>query len=187
MRASDLPNLISLLRIFLVVPIVLLLLREAYASALFLFLIAGVSDGLDGYLAKRHGWVSRLGTILDPSADKLLLMGCYVALGWLGHIPWWLVFTVVGRDVVIVVGAGAFYALVGRYDMSPSWMSKVNTFAQIVFGLLVVASLAWMPLSPELMEAMIYIVFVTTLLSGTDYVWTWSRRAWRELRPSKTS
>lgn len=182
MNRSDIPNLISFLRIMMVVPIVMLLFREAYGTALSLFLIAGVSDGLDGYLAKRYGWTSRLGSILDPLADKALLVGCYVALGWMDHIPLWLVFAVVGRDVIIVAGAFAFYALIGRREVIPSWMSKVNTFAQIVLGLTVVLSLAWYPLPERLLNAMFQIVLVTTVMSGADYVWTWSRRALSERR-----
>lgn len=177
MNRSDIPNLISFLRIMMVVPIVVLLFREAYAAALLVFLIAAVSDGLDGYLAKRYGWTSRLGSIIDPIADKLLLVSCYVALGWLGHIPMWLTYVVVGRDIIILAGALAFHVLIGRYDMEPSWMSKVNTVAQLVLGLAVVLSLAGLPLSADVLGAFVYVVLVTTLMSGVDYVWTWSRRA----------
>lgn len=177
MTKSDIPNLISFLRIMMVVPIVVLLFRETYNAALLLFLVAGLSDALDGYLANRYGWTSRLGSILDPLADKALLVGCYFALGWMGHIPLWLVLAVVGRDVIIVAGATAFYFLIGRFTMTPSWMSKVNTFAQIALGLAVVMSLAWFPLPEQLLNALFQIVFVTTLMSGADYVWTWSRRA----------
>ncbi len=179
MTKKDIPNIISVLRIFLVVPVVLFLLDEEYAYALFLFFVAGISDGLDGFLAKRYGWTSRLGSILDPIADKLLLVCCYVTLGWLGHIPVWLVVAVITRDAVIVLGAVAFYLLIGRYEMAPSWASKVNTFAQIVLGLAVVTTLALFPVMPWVFDVLVYFVLITTILSGADYVWTWGVRAWR--------
>ena len=90
MNRSDIPNIISMLRIILVIPTVMLLLNERYGQALILFAVAGASDGLDGYIAKRYHYVSRLGTILDPLADKLLLVCTYLALGWLGLLPAWL-------------------------------------------------------------------------------------------------
>ena len=105
MNARDIPNIISVLRIVLVVPIIVLMLEQQFAAALLLFFVAGLSDGLDGYLAKRNNWGSRLGSILDPLADKLLLISSYVALGWLGLIPVWLVAVVLIRDIVIVSGA----------------------------------------------------------------------------------
>ena len=90
MKWRDLPNLISVFRIVLVVPIEYLLLQQHYVSAMILFFLAGISDGLDGFLAKRFNWTSRLGSVLDPLADKLLLVCTYLVLGWLGHLPWWL-------------------------------------------------------------------------------------------------
>src|SRR3990172_3309285 len=105
MGLKDIPNIISLLRMALVPPVVILLLNGYYGWALLVFVSAGLSDGLDGYLAKRFGWRSRLGAILDPLADKLLLVASYLTLGWLGQLPLWLVAVVVGRDIVIVAGA----------------------------------------------------------------------------------
>ena len=105
MRASEIPNIISILRILLVIPVIWLLLTDDFPSALWLFAIAGVSDALDGFLAKRYGWQSELGSLLDPLADKILLVSCYVVLGWLLLLPAWLVATVILRDVMIVVGA----------------------------------------------------------------------------------
>jgi cardiolipin synthase len=179
MKKRDIPNVISVLRILLVAPVVYLLLSEHYKEALMLFFVAGVSDGLDGYLAKHYGWTSRLGSILDPIADKLLLVCCYAALGWLGHIPLWLVVAVFARDIVIVLGAVAFYWLIGRYEMEPSFVSKLNTVCQIVLVLAVVMSLSVMPLSAVTINVMIWTVLVTTILSGFDYVVTWGVRAWQ--------
>ncbi|TPW16145.1 MAG: CDP-diacylglycerol--glycerol-3-phosphate 3-phosphatidyltransferase [Halothiobacillaceae bacterium] len=179
MILKNIPNFISVVRIFLVAPVVILLLEERYGLALLIFAIAGVSDALDGYLAKRFNWTSHVGSILDPMADKLLLVCSYFTLAWLGHIPVWLVATVIARDVIIVVGAMAFYWLVGRYEMEPSWFSKINTFTQIVLVLAVVASLSIVPLGESTLDLVIYMVLVSTVISGADYVWTWGRLAWR--------
>lgn len=184
MTPRDIPNIISLLRIALVIPVVYLLLERQFSYALVLFFIAGFSDGLDGYLAKRNNWVSRLGSILDPLADKLLLVFSYLALGWLGEIPMWLVIAVMVRDVIIVVGAIAYHELIGKYDMTPTWMSKTNTFCQILLILVVVFSLGAYALPDLLIEALIYIVALTTLVSGINYVWVWGRRAAHNNNPT---
>ena len=105
MKRSDIPNLITVMRIVLVVPVSWSLLRQEFGLALALFFVAGVSDGLDGFLAKHYGWSSRLGALLDPLADKALLVACYASLAWIGLLPVWLLVLVVARDVVIVAGA----------------------------------------------------------------------------------
>ncbi len=173
----DIPNAISIGRIILVLPVALLLLAEEYLGALLLFFAAGLSDGLDGLLAKRYGWHSRLGSILDPLADKTLLVVSYLCLGWVGAIPEWLVAIVIGRDLIIVAGAAAFHLLIGRYEMVPTWISKVNTTMQILLVLVLVFSEAVFALPEDLLTGMVYVVCVTTLASGVDYVWTWSFRA----------
>ncbi len=177
MKLSLLPNVITVLRVLLVLPVVLALLNEQYGIALILFGVAGVSDGLDGYIAKRYDCTSRFGSILDPLADKLLLVCTFLSLAWLGLLPWWLVAVVLVRDLLIVVGGFAYHRLIGEYDMSPSYISKLNTAAQIVLGFLVVLSMSLWPLSKWVIDGMIYFVLVTTILSGAGYVWTWGRRA----------
>lgn len=177
MNLRDLPNIITILRILLVLPVVVALLNEFYGVALLLFAVAGASDGLDGYIAKRYNCASRLGSILDPLADKLLLVSTYVSLGWLGVLPWWLVVIVLLRDLLIVGGGVAYHHFIGEYEMSPSIISKLNTASQIILGFSVVLSMSLLPLSDAVINGMIYFVLVTTLLSGGDYVWTWGRRA----------
>lgn len=179
MRLHFLPNLISVLRILLVGPVAWCLLTQRYAEALLLFVVAGISDGIDGYLAKRFSWQSRLGSILDPLADKLLLVTTYLILAWLEVLPMWLMAAVVARDIVVVGGALAFHWMVGRYAMAPSLVSKANTVAQIVLAVAAVASLSVLPVPPWMLDGMIMVVFATTLLSGADYVWTWGSRAYR--------
>ena len=182
MTRRDIPNIISILRIMLTVPVVVLMLREQFGAALLLFAIAGASDGLDGFLAKHYGWESRLGSILDPVADKLLLVSSFLTLGWLGIIPFYLVVVVLARDLAIFAGALAFHWLIGTYEMVPTIVSKINTFFQIVLVVAIVFSLSLFGLPGWLIHSLIYIVLITTVLSGIDYIWTWGRTAIREYR-----
>lgn len=171
------PNVLCLLRMLLVVPIAWLLNAGEYKLTLWLFAFAGFTDGLDGFLAKRCGWTSELGKILDPLADKLLLVSVFITLAVLGIVPAWLAVTAVLRDVVITVGAITYKALYGDPRGRPTAISKMNTLFQILYLLLVVASKAgeW-PLDTVLL---IFgaLVFVTTVVSGIDYVVTYTRKA----------
>lgn len=178
MKASDLPNLITFLRFLLLPPVVLLLLNRRYDAAMLVFAVAGFSDALDGYLAKRYHWTSRLGGLLDPLADKLMLVSGFVTLAWLGVIPAWLVALIILRDVVIVTGAIVYHLRIEKLEAEPSAVSKVNTLAQILLILAVMFSQAFHQLPEFLMNMLIYGVLLTTLWSGFDYVWTWGRRAW---------
>ena len=177
MKARDIPNLICIVRILLVPPVVVLMLWGDFALALLLFAIAGASDGLDGYLARRFDWRSRLGAILDPLADKLLMAASYITLGWLALLPWWLVVLVLGRDVVIISGSVAFHRFVSDIELAPTRISKANTLFQILLVLLVMAMMGGLSLPPWLVSAMVALVTTTTLLSGGHYVWSWSRLA----------
>lgn len=183
----DIPNLLTILRIVLVAPIVWLLAEQRYGQAMVIFAIAGVTDGLDGYLAKRNEWVTRLGSLLDPLADKLMLLSSYVVLGWTGVLPMWLVLLVLGRDVVIVGGAFAFHFLVGRFDADPMMISKLNTVAQIALVLLVVLGEIVSGLPASVIEAMTFCVVVTTIASGAGYVWSWGKRAYRMASEKRAS
>lgn len=177
MNRRDIPNIISTARILLTVPIIWLLFEEEYDSALILFIIAGVSDGIDGWLAKHYGWQSRLGSILDPVADKLMLMSSYVALAWVGHIDVGLAVAVLLRDLVIMGGATAYHFLVGSYEMRPNWLSKVNTVCQIVLVVWVLLALALWPVMTQAVFWLSVMVWLTTVGSGIQYVWQWGRSA----------
>lgn len=187
MRLSDLPNAISVLRLLLVPPVVWALIEERYPLALVLFAIAGASDGLDGFLAKHFDWRSRLGAVLDPLADKILMAACYLVLGWLGHLPAWLVAVVIGRDLLIVTGAVVYHLSIERVDMAPTLMSKFNTLAQLVLVVVVLVGLAGpFELSYSLVSALSYLVVATTIVSGGQYVWLWGQRAWMYRRRRQT-
>ncbi|GAB6040413.1 CDP-alcohol phosphatidyltransferase family protein [Endothiovibrio diazotrophicus] len=182
MERRDIPNLITVIRILLVAPIAATLAERHYGWALALIAVAGLSDGLDGFLARRFDWRSRLGALLDPLADKLLLTVSFLVLGWLEVVPLWLVAAVIGRDLLIVGGALAYHRRVGRLEMEPSRWSKINTALLLGYLLAVVAGQAlggalarWSPL-------LVWPVLATTVVSGVDYVIHWSARARKEAR-----
>lgn len=177
MKARDIPNIITALRFLLVPPVIILLLQERFTAALIVFGVAGLSDGLDGFLARRFDWRSRLGGIMDPLADKLLVVSSFVTLGWLGLIPAWLVLLVILRDLVIIAGATFYHMRIEQFDAEPSVASKLNTAAQVLLVLAVLYSSGIQALPVMLMDVLLYGVLVTTLWSGFDYVWTWGRRA----------
>ena len=158
-------------------PVVWALLNLEYATALILFAVAGFTDALDGFLAKQFHWQSRLGSILDPLADKLLLVSSFLALAWIELIPLWLVVVVIARDLLIIIGGVVFHYMFVQFDMAPSRVSKANTFFQIIFVLAVVFYHGEFAFTPWIVEALSYIVLVTTVMSGMDYVWVWGRRA----------
>jgi cardiolipin synthase len=182
LRAAHIPNLLCVLRILLVPPIALLLLRGQYLAALGVVFVAGLSDGLDGFLAKRYHWQSRLGGLLDPIADKLLLTTTYVALTVQGLVPPWLTTVVIGRDLVIVSGGLAYQWLVRPVQPEPSKASKLNTGTQLLFLVSVIAVAALPGVVPPERAAAVLMglgaaVFVTTTVSGLDYVLRWGQRA----------
>lgn len=171
MRLRDLPNLITGMRIFSVAPLAWLLVRERYEAALLLAIVAGGSDAIDGWLAKRFGWVSRLGSLLDPLADKLLLGVGMAVLTLQGHLPVWLLVLVLGRDLVIVGGATTFNFLVRPIDGEPSLISKLNTTVQIGLVLVVLLQLAMSSLPSLGSQYWIWATAITTIASGVHYVW----------------
>lgn len=177
MKPRDIPNILTLLRILLVVPIMVLLARGEYLTVLGLFALAGLSDGLDGFLARRYDWRTPLGALLDPLADKLMLVGVYLVLGWSGGLPLWLVTLVVLRDVVIISGALAYHHRCGNLTMEPTWISKANTMFQILLGLVAILATTSAVLPLWVLNSLIGVVSLTTLWSGVDYVWRWGRRA----------
>lgn len=178
MTRRDLPNLITGARILMVAPLIWLISADRYAWALLVALTAGVSDGLDGYLAKHFGWESRLGGILDPMADKLMLVLSYVALGSAGLLPMWLVALVLLRDAVIVSGAIIFGLKIATLQPEPMLLSKLNTVLQIVLLLAVLLHQAVAVIPTLLLSILIALTAITTAGSGLQYVWVWGRRAW---------
>jgi cardiolipin synthase len=173
------PNALCILRMLLVVPVAWLLNAGEYQLTLWLFAFAGFTDGLDGFLAKRCGWMSELGKILDPLADKILLVGVFITLAALGIVPVWLAATAVLRDVTITAGAISYNALYGYPNGKPTLISKINTGCQILYLLLAVAAKAGpdMDMPDTALMVLGALVFVTTVVSGIDYVLTYTRKA----------
>ena len=169
------PNLISVVRLLLVPLTVRLLISGAYGYAFTTFVVAGVSDGLDGYLARRFDWRSRLGSYLDPLADKALLVSVFVTLGFLKLIPAWLVIVVVSRDALIV-GAVLLSRLMDHpVHVRPLMVSKVNTVAQIVLVVVVLGTAALgKPLDMPVDWGSIPVALLTAL-SGAAYLASWLR------------
>jgi len=166
-----LPNLITLVRLLAAPFVARLLYAGRFREALFLLLLAGLTDWLDGFAARKLGMTNHLGIILDPLADKVLMVVVFISLGLLHLIPWWLFVMVVVRDLVIVTGSLLLRILRNRREFRPSMMGKVSTFFQIVLALLAVVYAAfphdfieWLKLTGVALTA------IFTLLSGLDYV-----------------
>lgn len=173
---QQLPNALTLSRLLLALPLGLLILREQFAWALALGFIAGVTDALDGFAARRLGAFSRLGSILDPVADKTLIMITFLSLAHTGLIPWPLALLVLARDLVIVCGAAIYHRLFGPFEFSATLLSKANMGIQIAFCVLVLAA-QLLNLPEQLLVLAGALVIFIALASGIDYVLTWSRKA----------
>ncbi len=180
-----LPNAVSIMRIGLVAPVVVAIDMRAFRLAIGLAVVAGVSDGIDGWLARHFGWRSRLGSILDPLADKLLLVGCFVMLASIGKTPPALTALVLGRDVIIAAGALAWHCVIGRFRARPSWISKTCTAVQILYILAVLFNAAgWLHMSTA---PWMWLVAGLTAASGLDYIVRWGWMARRQLKDKRYS
>jgi len=172
---SYVPNILTLLRILACPFLILLLHDQNYAAALGLAAFAGVTDALDGYIAKRFNCTSRLGALLDPLADKVLIISAMAMLALSGDIPLWLLVGIVFRDLVIVGGWLMLTALHTEVYVRPSYLSKVNTTLQITLALAVLFTKSEIAMVPAgMMQVLIAGVAVTTVLSLAHYLWIWA-------------
>jgi cardiolipin synthase (CMP-forming) len=180
-----LPNALTGSRMLLVVPLAWMIREAHFDAAVLIAAFAGLSDALDGWFAKRYGWQSWLGGVLDPIADKLMLVACFVSLGMIDAHPLWLTWLVVGRDVVIVLGAVIYHNLVGRISAEPTLLSKFTTCVQITYVLAQLVNLSsWLALPHWSLAGLIWLTAAFTLASGAQYVVIWSGKAVRESRRS---
>lgn len=180
----NIPNGISVFRIFLVPLVFWLILSGQMQLAFFAFLVAGLSDALDGYLAKTYGWQTELGAYLDPIADKALLVSIYVALGYYGHLPAWLVIAIVSRDLLII-GAFLLSWMLGRpLAVQPLLISKANTVLQIVLAALVLGSLGFDLALFVVIDVLVWVVGGLTVLSAAAYLVAWLRHMTAAEAPS---
>lgn len=171
----SIPNIITLGRILLVPIVVWAISQGLMWLAFVLFLAAGVSDAVDGFLAKRFNMTTVLGAYLDPLADKALIVSIYVTLGVNGLIPRWLVILVVSRDILIIGGIMLSWVMGSPLKIKPLLVSKLNTVAQIAFACTVLASLGFHFEIPLLTLLLTGLVAALTLLSVAAYVAEWVR------------
>lgn len=170
------PNLLTLARIAMVPWLIVLLQQQDFFWSLLVFIAAGISDGLDGYIAKKYNAITKLGILLDPLADKALLVSSYVMLAIMQIIPFWLVVVVVFRDIVIIVGYLLMEIFFDSVTIKPLIVSKFNTAVQITFVVMVLVSLAWKLEMSTLINFISYLVFITSVVSGAAYVSIWFKK-----------
>ena len=164
-----LPNLITVARLAAVPVLMWWLLDGQFYNAMLLFLFMGISDALDGYLAKSFNWQTTLGSYLDPAADKFMLICAYISLGAINLLPHWLVFIVILRDVALLSGALSYIFTTHKIEIQPTLISKLNTFVQIILVFAVIYSqLGYLP--SLVIQVLIGITLFTTIASGLDYL-----------------
>lgn len=179
-RIVTLPNLLTIFRMVLVPIFVTLLFYQRFLLALAAFVLAGITDGLDGLLARRFDQRSQLGTVLDPIADKLMLVTTFVVLSMKSvfpqpvprhlPIPIWVTVAVISRDVFIVVGAAAINIMTGFRGFRPSWLGKLNTTVQIIAVAIIMLAASFPYGTGYYLPTLYVIVFTLTVLSGAHYV-----------------
>lgn len=179
---SQIPNAISVGRIILVVPTAWCLWTGQYVDALVLMAIAGASDAVDGWLARRFNWSSRFGAAIDPLADKFLVGVLFLVFAIQGQLPVWAVAVVVGRDLVIMTGALSYRMLFRHIEFQPTLISKANTAMQISIVLLILLGLCEFPTISDLAMSIaqpygVWLLAGLGVVSGLDYVITWTRKA----------
>ena len=174
-RLLNIPNGITVFRIFLVPVVVWLIIADQMQWAFYALFLAGLTDALDGYLAKKFGLLTELGAYLDPIADKALLVSIYIVLGISGHLPVWLVIAVVSRDLLIIGGIMLSWMLERPVRLRPLFVSKANTAFQIVLAGLVVADVGFELGLAGLTQIMVWITGLLTVLSAAVYLVMWSR------------
>ncbi|MCG6121149.1 MAG: CDP-alcohol phosphatidyltransferase family protein [Microvirga sp.] len=173
------PNLITIFRLVLVPVVIVAILEESWLAAFLFFVLAGASDGADGYIARRFDMRSKLGAFIDPLADKALLVAIFVTLAIVGILPGWLAVVVVSRDVMIVMAVLASWLLNQPVEIAPLMISKVNTFVQIAFAALVLGSLAFTFDIGSLTAALAFVVTALTIVTAAAYLVVWLRHMTR--------
>ena len=177
-KIITIPNILTFLRIALIPVFAILLVYHREGWALVVFTIAGVSDGVDGFVARQFKQESELGTIIDPIADKLLMTTAFVMLTWPGvlppqahlPVPFWVTAAVIGRDIAIVAVAGAINVMTGFRGFKPSWLGKASTFVQVV-GVIMILVAAVFPVNSGLYLPTTYFVVVAfAVFSGAHYI-----------------
>jgi cardiolipin synthase len=171
------PNALTLLRFLLVPVLVVLLAQRDYDAAFAAFVVSALSDLADGVIARRWDSRTRFGAIADPAADKLTMLAVTLALATQGLLPLWLVAAIAVRDLVIVGGALVYHYALGRYDMAPTLLSKLNTAIEFLTLAMVLGSAAGIVDASAALPVLFVLLLATIVASGMQYVWVWGRRA----------
>jgi cardiolipin synthase len=179
-RAFNLPNVISLLRLAAVPVVGWLILNSRWEAACWLFFAAAVSDGIDGFLARRLRQMTQLGAALDSVADKALGLVTLVMLTLEQAIPVWVALAILVRDTIIVLGALSYRGLAGHIEIHPTWLGKTHMAAEFTLLALVLGGLAGFVALEGWLEPLFTAVFVIAVVSGVQYVWIWTAKARRE-------
>ena len=173
----NLPTLLSLLRLVLTVPAALAILRGDWGAAMWIAVIAGLTDAADGWIARRWNLMTRAGAWIDPIADKALLVTLYVCLAATGAIPWWLVWLVLGRDALILLMAGYALAFTAFRDFPPSVWGKISTVVQVITAGFAIGARLWPgPVLEAASSVLIMAAAAGTLFSGAHYFWSGIQR-----------
>ena len=173
------PNLLTFARLLLIWPFLFYLLNRQYLQAFYILLMAGCTDGLDGWLARYFSWQSPLGKFMDPLADKLLVSLSFGALALMHQLPWWLVTLVLMRDITIALGVILWYILIKTpINFKPTILSKFNTLFQLSLVIACVFKLVLEALPNAMLTGLIILTTITTLITYIHYVLEWSKKAY---------
>jgi cardiolipin synthase len=179
-KAFNLPNSITGMRLMGVPATIWFLLEDQWVVATWIFLVAALSDGLDGYIARKFNQTTAIGAALDTVTDKALSLSVLAVLTSFGLVPIWVALAIVIRDGVIVVGALAYRGMAGHLEIQPTLLGKANIFAEYAMLALVLGHEASIVPGEAWLSPMFWLVFVTTVASGMQYVWIWGNKARRE-------
>jgi cardiolipin synthase len=178
MILKHIPNILTITRILLIAPFLAYLCEYQYTNAFYLFMFAGFTDGLDGFLARYFRWQSVFGSFVDPLSDKLLIASSYIALACIGKLPLWLVVLVFSRDLSICFGVLFWcYYLRKPLNFKPTFLSKVNTVLQLALVTLCLFDLAFFEPNETLLYTLILLTGASTTCTYIDYAWTWGKKA----------
>jgi cardiolipin synthase len=167
---SSIPNLLTVFRFFLVYPIVISILEENYQLTLFFFFLAGISDYLDGYLARKYSWESRFGKILDPISDKVLVIATLISLSLVGEINIYLAMFLLSRDLFIIVGVILSSLLLDNYEIKPYFSGKFNNFVLMTYLGCVIIEVSFDLVPLFFLHFLMVVLLVTSLYSVIEYL-----------------
>lgn len=176
-RILNVPNILTLARIILTPFIVFAILEQRATLALILMAIAGITDMLDGAIARYFNQRSTVGAYMDPLADKLMLVSTMVALYMVHQVPLFLFLAVLFRDLIIIIGALAYEMITHKLEMKPTIPSKITTFLQIIFVLTALSDMAWQLPGVQALQLITWLAFAFTCISGLQYMIVWMRKA----------